>query len=612
MKIKNIILALLFTISISSCENFLDTQPTDFLSPSNYYDTEQQLQFARAGVYSILGAGAMYGTSGNYLLAWSADEGYMNRATLTTGPWNYFYSAADQYNAAYWANLYIGINRANVLLANLDKNPSIPQEKRDLIRGETLFLRGYFYFMLVQYYGGVPIRLEPTMSVEDVDIPKSTVKEVYDQIIADMTQAEPLVPGIQTLGFGGAISKSAVRGILARVNLTMAGSPLKDASRYAEAKKWAKMIIDDGAAAHAMNPSYPQIFMNLAGDKYDIKESIWEVEFWGNMTDEYTETGSQGWHNGPASAATSATGRADSYMSITAKFYNSFEPGDLRKWFSIAHFGYVAVSTVNGEKTMAALPTTEIAKYALRPAKFRREYETLLPKNATRTPQNVSLLRYTDVLMMYAEAENAITGPTPEIIGIINSVRQRGWSSGVNSIQVTSPGSGYTTAPTVTFTGGGSGAAATATINTAGQITGITLNRDLAGVTFFTEGKYTSVPTVTITGGGGSGAAAVAKINAVTEANLKAAQTASKESLLAVIQDERMREFNFEGYRKADLLRWGIFLQTNRDMGNTALQDAPREFYVKYYTNVSEKDVLSPIPTSEMTVNLAIEQNPGW
>ena len=609
MKIKYLIPALIAVMSLGSCESFLKTEPTDFLSPSNYYETEPQLQFARAGVYSILGAAGLYGTYGNYLLAWSGDEGYMNRATLTTGPWNYFYSVSDQYNAGYWANLYNGINRANVLLANLDRNPDISQAKRDVIRGETLFLRGFFYFMLVQYYGGVPLRTEPTRSVDDVDLPRSSVKEVYDQIIKDMTAAEPLVPGIQTLGFGGAISKSAVRGILARVNLTMAGSPLKDISRYAEAKKWAKMVIDDAAAAHALNPSYPQIFMNLAGDKYDIKESIWEAEFWGNLTDEYTETGSLGWHNGPASVVTSATGRADSYMSITAKLYNVFEPGDLRKWFSIALFTYKNTA-INGDKTLAAEPTTELAKYALRPAKWRREYETLLPKAPTRTPENFPILRYTDVLLMYAEAENAITGPTPEVIEIVNRVRQRSWSRGIKSIEVTNGGSGYTTAPTVTFSGSG-GATATAAIS-AGKITNITLDRDPAGVMFFAEGKYTAAPTVTITGGGGTGANAVTTINSVADANLKPAQTASKEALLAVIQDERMREFNFEGLRKADLLRWGNFLQVNQDVGNTAQQDAPGQFYVKYFTNVSAKDLLSPIPSSEMTVNLKIEQNPGW
>lgn len=610
MKLTYKILALFSMLLLNSCENYLDTQPTDFLSPSNYYQTEQQLQYARAGVYSILGAGGLYGTYASYLLAWSADEGYMNRSTLTTGPWNYFYSSADQYNAGYWANLYNGINRANVLLANLDRNPDISQAKRDVIRGETLFLRGFFYFMLVQYYGDVPLRTEPTMSVENVDIPRSKIKDVYDQIIKDMTDAEPLVPGIETLGYGGAISKSAVRGLLARVNLTMAGSPLKDVSRYAEAKKWAKLVIDDTKAAHAMNPSYPQIFMNLAGDKYDIKESIWEVEFWGNLNDEYNETGGLGWHNGPASVVTSATGRADSYMSITAKFYNSFEPGDLRKWFSIAHFAY-ANTAVNGEKLMNVLPATELAKYNLRPAKWRREYETLLPKAPTRTPQNYPILRYTDVLLMYAEAENAIAGPTAEVVEIVNKIRQRSWSSGVNSIQVTNPGSGYTSAPAVTITGGGTGATATATFAN-GQVTGINLNRDLAGITFFAEGKYTSEPTIAITGGGGTGATAIATINKITDANLKPAQTSSKEAFLAVLQDERMRELNYEGLRKADLLRWGIFLQVNQDMGNTVQSDAPGQFYVRYYSNVSEKDLLSPIPTSEITVNMGIQQNPGW
>lgn len=610
MKLRYYSFILVFLLSFSSCKDFLETTPTDFLSPENYYQTEQQLNYARAGVYSILGAAGLYGTYGNYLLAWAGDEGYMNRSTLTTGPWNYFYSSADQYNAGYWSNLFNGINRANVLLANLDRNPEISLEKRDVIRGEMLFLRGFYYFMLVQYYGGVPIKTKPTLSVEDVDQPKASIREVYDQILKDMTEAEPLVPAINTLGYGGAISKSAVRGLLARVNLTMAGSPVKDATRYAEAKKWAKMVIDDASAGHALNPSYPEIFKNLAGDKYDIKESIWEVEFWGNLTDEYNETGNQGWINGPASLVTSATGRADSYMSITAKFYNIFEPGDLRKWFSIAHFTYNNTA-INGDKTMTALPATELAKYALRPAKWRREYETLLPKAPTRTPQNVPVLRYTDVLMMYAEAENEINGPTAEVVEIINKIRQRSWSTGIKSIQITSPGTGYTSAPTVTFSGSG-GATAKATINTAGQVTGITLDRDLTGVMFYAEGKYSSAPTITLSGGGGTGATAVAEINKLTDANLKPDQIKDKASLLAAIQDERMREFNYEGLRKADLLRWGIFLKVNQDMGNSVQQDAPGQFYVRYFTNVSEKDLFSPIPTSEMTVNQAMKQNPGW
>ncbi len=73
-----------------------------------------------------------------------------------------------------------------------------------------------------------------------------------------------------------------------------------------------------------------------------------------------------------------------------------------------------------------------------------------------------------------------------------------------------------------------------------------------------------------------------------------------------------MREFNFEGLRKADLLRWGIFHEVMADMGNTAQQDAPDAFYVRYYSNVEPKHRWLPIPTTEMTVNEAMVQNDGW
>ena len=603
MKIKYYILATLFLMSLGSCKKYLETTPTDFLNPDNYYQTEAQLQFARAGVYDHLGAGGLHGTFASYLLAWTADEGYMNRATLTTGPFNYFYSSADNFNAGLWNNLWSGINKANVLIKNVDKNTAIAKEKRDAIRGECLFLRGYYYFTLVQNFGGVPLKLVPTTSVIDVDAARVPVKDVYVQIIKDMEDAEKLVPTIKTLRFGGAVSKSAVRGLLARVNLHMAGDPVKDKTRYAEASKWAKMVMDDAEAGHSLNPSYPQIFMNLAGDRYDIKESIWEVEFYGNRTDQFVETGNIGWINGPAAGVASSTGRADAYMNITSEFYNKFEPGDNRKWFSIAHFTY----TSTGAKTMSLLPVDENAKNNLKPGKWRREYETLLPKSPTTTPINMVLLRFSDILLMYAEAENEIKGPNADAIEQFNKVRRRAWSTGINTIALTNGGSGYTTAPTVTFSGGG-GATATTTIS-GGRVTAIILDRDPLAVNFFNEGIYTSVPTITISGGGGSGATANATINRATDGNLN---PASKSAFLAAIQDERMREFNFENTRKADLLRWGIFLQVHQDMGNKLQQQSPGQYFVRYYSNVRSRDVLMPIPINEMSSNLKMTQNPGW
>src|SRR5690606_16633173 len=105
----------------------------------------------------------------------------------------------DPYLTAYWNALYVGINRANVLLANLDRNQELSQELRSKIRGECLFFRGFFHFQLVQYFGDIPIKLQPTASIEDVDIPRNPTREVYEQIIKDMEAAEPLVPSITSL-----------------------------------------------------------------------------------------------------------------------------------------------------------------------------------------------------------------------------------------------------------------------------------------------------------------------------------------------------------------------------------------------------------------------------
>jgi hypothetical protein len=455
-----------------------------------------------------------------------------------------------------------------------------------------------------------------------VNIARSSVKEVYDQILADMTAAEPLVPGIKELGFGGAVSKSAVRGMLARVCLTMAGEPLKDVSKYQDAKDWAKKVIDDVDAGHSLTPSYPNIFIELAQNKYDIGENIWEAEYYGNNIDDsksYAEYTSTGWINGVTSVTGSITGRGDAYMSITAPFYNVFEDGDLRKWWSIAHFTYVKVTdpSQNGLKLMKDIPASEKDKWVYQPAKFRREYEPEASRfvganSPTYNATNHPLLRYSDVLLMFAEAENAINGPTAEAIAAVNKVRERAWSTGVKSIEITNGGSGYTTAPTVTFSAGNGSTATGKAVISGGQVTAIVLDRDTTGVTFYNEGKYTDPPAITISGGDGSGAEATATIYSVHDGDVTPAQSASKEAFLSLIQDERMREFNMEGQRKADLLRWGIFLKVNQDVGNIAQQDSPGSAFVLSFSRVSDRDVLMPIPDAEMTNNQLMTQNPGW
>lgn len=613
MKIFKIII-LIVLVSAASCKKLLDTEPTDFLSPENYYNTEADLNSALTAVYSRLASEHLYGAN-----LWSffdvADDWFYSLTSVTsTLPVivSYRYTASDPNITNLWRQLYKGIGDANLLLANINK-PVMNEEKRQQIRGEALFLRSYYYFLLVQNWGGVPLVLEPVTSPENNQVPRTSVKEVYQQIVKDMEAAEPMVASMSKVNFGGRVTKSAVRGILAKVYLTMAGEPVKDLSGYAKAREWAKKVIDDTEYVHALAPSYEQIFINYMQDKYDPKESIWEVEFWGNRQDVYVSNGRLGSRNG-IEMRNESTGIGYCYgqMSVLARHYSRYQEMDDRRDWAIAPFSY----SNSGNKSYYTT-TTNASLYNRNVAKWRREYETVTPKNNNYTPSNFPLLRYADVLLMFAEADNELNGPTlgtPQDMGSIdavNLVRRRGFGKDahgerVQSISVNTGGSGYAAATTtVTISGGGgSGATATATISS-GRVTAINItNRG----TF-----YTSNPTVTITGAG-TGATAIAIRTSATDYLLSASQTGSKDDFRETIQSERSRELCFEGQRKMDLIRWGLFIINLKQVSTEVQAQVPGTFPYAAEAGraVTNAHLLMPIPTYELSLNRLLTQNPGW
>ncbi|MDR6783249.1 RagB/SusD family nutrient uptake outer membrane protein [Pedobacter africanus] len=613
MKKITYLLMIIACLSASSCKKFLATDPQDFISPENYYQTEEHLNLALNGVYVPLYSRPVYGSVYSAKMNMCADEAFYARQEI--GMRTNSHGAGDSELEALWKGMYTGIDRANALLANLHK-PTMDEGKRQIIRGEVLFLRGYYYFMLVQNFGGVPLVLLPTTSPESAGQPRATAAEVYAQIVKDMEESENLVQPIRTLGFGGRISRSAVRGMLARVNLYMAGYPLNDVSRYAEASKWAKKVIDDAEAAHTLNPDYKNIFIRYANDTYDVSESIWEAEFYGNNSNSNNTFGAIGSLIGIAT--TNATvGGAYGMHQVTAKLYRKYEPGDDRRDWNISTFTYNATTGAKVFFSQGLLDnpanTNIYTRYA---AKFRREYEKVVPKIAYNTPQNFPILRFSDVLLMYAEAETQSKGlATVDAVEAVNKIRRRAWSQGIKNIAVTNGGSGYTTAPLVTISGAG-GAVATATIS-GGVVTAVVLSPDPANGLGATRGKYTSAPAITFSGGGGNGASAVATVYKAEDANLTNTQTASKDSFLEVIRDERMRELAYEALRKPDLIRWGMYMAEMKQtlammQSDNAVQPLTASWYTLTYANVEERNLLYPIPSREITLNQALVQNPGW
>jgi hypothetical protein len=662
MKRITIVITALGLLSATACKKFLETKPVDFSVPEQYYNTESQLNDALAGVYASLATTSTYGLYLSLFLQHGTDVGVYKNTSATANAMVYDHNSADSYVEQTWRDLYIGINRANYLLANLEK-PSMDEKKRNAIKGEALFLRAFMYFHLVSNWGDVPLFLEPTVDSRKVNNPKTPAKQVYDQSLRDMKEASMLVNGYTENGTPVHISKTAIQAIMARVCLKMAGEPLKDVSKYEEARAWADSVIQSGI--HSLNPSYQQVFINESADKYDnsSREVLWEIEFYGNNV-----------------GALDLGGRFVNYMAVTNNnveagvgygrvgasgyLYRLYDIADLRRDWAIAPYSF---RSNNSTEEVLKAPTDI---YSRGIGKWRRKYETVLPRNTDYGPTNFPVIRYSDVLLMYAEAENYLNGPTPSAYEAVNQVRRRGYGfpamqsaasvSVVNSIALAATGNtGYTnttlTIPVTLSGGGGAEAAAAATVsNTTGKVLSITVTKPgynytsvpavtigtawsantlyaagvqvfngnnlytvtAAGTTTSTAPTHTSgasVPGVTgavftYAGTPATGTASIATYAVDLPANL------SSDDFQLQIMNERARELCFEGLRKTDLIRWGKFLDQMKMVETDIKQNAPAnlQYTTRAYTNVGEKHLLQPVPSAELALNKAIEQNTLW
>jgi len=420
--IKNIIkvsaIGLLTLVFIPSCDKKLDLNSSDYvIDYSNYYTSEEDLRSSLRGAYGVMAS--VYSDNLQGRMGLEADEGFITwEADLNTVAY-YVASPQDPKIFAYWRGFYNGINLVNALLENIDK-PDINEEIRKDIKGQALFLRGYFYFMLVNKFGGVPLILKPTKDggLEDTQVPRASIKEVYDQVLADMTAAADMVKDVSEVNGGGELSKSAVWGILARVCIYMAGAPLNDTEKYKDVLKWTTKVMDEGN--HTLLPSYQQVFVNYAQDLYDTRESIWEVEFWGNGTGLYANVGGRvGLNNGIFNSSDANIGVSGGHVRPTQWLQENYVVGDLRKDWNTPTFVYQGNP---GQRVV------ETRWWYRNVGKFRRESEILRPKSSARSPQNAPILRYSDVLLMYAEALNEINyGSTVEALNEVNKVRRRGF-----------------------------------------------------------------------------------------------------------------------------------------------------------------------------------------
>jgi hypothetical protein len=519
----------------TGCKKFLETTPEDFVTPENYFTKEADAVAALNAGFDMMTRQYWWGGY-NQCRMQAADDVY---ATLTglNYPGTLSITASEPTHLPnYWNNIYTAIQYTNIVLDNLPRIV-MDETRKGEIQGEALFFRAYCYFLLVDQWGAVPLKLIPTSGPNDISYVRTPAKEVYAQILKDMTEAEKLVPTTAKSLYGGAgyPARTTVQGMLARVCLTMAGSPLNDVTKYQDAKNWAQKVVD--SKEHDLNPDYVDMCIRYATTNFDKKENLWELDL--NDATGTSEHGYLGYLDGVSGGAPSF-GNSVGQVQITRKLYEAYgaTTNDTRRDWNCATFKYKsATTTTNTDADKTYWTTSQI--YDRHSAKFRLEY-TPPPRTVNRSPMNFPLLRYADVLLMLAEADNAVSGaPTTLAYDMVDKVRARAY----------------------------------------GKLK--------AGATNLTEA------------------------NVVRNLN--------KDTFLKLIQDERLREFPGEAIRKHDLIRWGIFVsaikELKADVNNTAkpaVTAAWKNQMIAFGDRVLDRDVLWPIPATELTFNKLATQNPGW
>ena len=250
-KIINILgmAALLFA---AGCDKFLTEEPKTFLSPDNYYVSEAQMQDAVNGLYPRVVAAYMDGlVAPNHttFIMLETMTGYHKRNhAYDSRTLGYNLPLADDNGLLdnNWNDMYDAISRANYAIEGIENSTAdVSETLKNKFLGEAHFIRAYSYFFLVQCYGPVPVPTTPVKGKSDIVTEITPISGVYAQILEDLGESERLLtewnPGDGHVGLG------AVKSLLAKVHLAMAGYPLRQTDHYAQAAAKAKEVIGSGA-----------------------------------------------------------------------------------------------------------------------------------------------------------------------------------------------------------------------------------------------------------------------------------------------------------------------------------------------------------------------------
>lgn len=403
-KISIVITALM--LFLGSCQDYLEQDVRSVENYDNYFQSENDLITFSNGMFAGLiiwtwEGGGLFFNNFWILQDLASDNCYENSSLINMLDLSQF--TFDDNNAPVnfiWVGCYYIINSCNVLLSESEKMDNYSSiDVKNHLQGEAYFIRGMLYFELAKLFGDIPLKLTPTSTISDAQIPRTPVAQVYESIISDLEKAETLLAvnpfNDRVEGMPTNLTASA---LLAKVYLTR-GALNKDKNDFNLSKTYLEKVIGH----YTLQPEFSDIFKLKNANAGEI---LWAVNFSGTL--------GEGWTTNqfivrlmPTTASDNGTRNGQGWERPTDQLYNSYSNDDKRK---AATF----ITEFEGE----IFDGPYIKKYWDQEAEGGRQNGE--------SDADFIYLRYADILLMYAEALNEINdSPTTAAYNAINDVRNR-------------------------------------------------------------------------------------------------------------------------------------------------------------------------------------------
>lgn len=413
---KTILVSIYILIVLGGCKKFLTEDSRSNIATVNFYKNKEELQQAVNGIYAEAYSPFEQNFPIAYLILDEVNGQNINKATHAdlVNYNNLIYNNTSPSVSILWKSYYLGIEAANKVLASAE-NIELSDQDKSVIIGEASFFRAYFYYNLVNIFGDVPMKTTPTASAEDALLPKTPIKDIYTQVIVpDLLTAQaanlPLTPA-----GNGRLSVGAAKTLLAKVYLSMTGHPVNDATKFALARDKALEVISSGNFSLWQSDGALTWFEKMNNPAFNnTQEVIWDLGFTkGQQNNPYPSEFLPN-QRLPPNVLLTETLYQNGGMSPSPAYLNSYDPADLRGKHQLGF--WFNQLTINGN----LLPFEDWSSN-----KFF-DKTVLKPGSSTVTGLNLHLLRYADLLLLYAEAQNEADGtPNEEAYSAVNGIRLR-------------------------------------------------------------------------------------------------------------------------------------------------------------------------------------------